>query len=60
VAFSRSDFLDAATVFAGLTYMFQDTRQPPPDERFVTSGLLACRLAIVVWMPIDTGGGSSR
>jgi uncharacterized DUF497 family protein len=51
----RIDFLDAETVFAGLTYTTLDRRFPYPEERYVTVGLLAGRMVIVVWTPTDDG-----
>jgi uncharacterized DUF497 family protein len=49
------DFLDAGTVFAGLTYTFQDRRFLYPEDRFVTAGLLSGRMVIVIWTPTENG-----
>lgn len=35
------DFVDAATVFAGATFTFEDDRRAYHEQRFVTLGLLA-------------------
>jgi len=35
------DFIDAATVFAGATFTFEDDRFSYNEQRFVTLGLLA-------------------
>lgn len=35
------DFVDAPTVFAGLTFTYEDGRFPYQEQRFVTLGLLA-------------------
>ena len=35
------DFVDAPSVFAGLTFTFEDDRFPYQEQRFVTLGLLA-------------------
>ena len=37
----RLDFVDAANVFDGLTYTFEDDRFLYGEQRFVTLGLLA-------------------
>ena len=34
------DFRDAAAVFAGVTYTFEDDRLAYPEQRYVTLGLL--------------------
>ncbi len=51
----RIDFLDAASVFAGLTYTILDQRFPYPEDRYVTVGLLSGRMVIVVWTPTEDG-----
>jgi uncharacterized DUF497 family protein len=51
----RIDFLDAETVFAGLTYTIPDERFRYPEDRFITVGLLAGRMVIVVWTPTPDG-----
>ena len=35
------DFVDAPTVFIGLTFTYEDDRFPYQEQRFVTLGLLA-------------------
>ena len=35
------DFVNAASVFEGLTFTFEDDRFPYSEQRFVTLGLLA-------------------
>ena len=35
------DFVDAALVFEGVTYTFEDDRFPYYEQRFITLGLLA-------------------
>jgi uncharacterized DUF497 family protein len=49
------DFLDAESVFAGLTYTIPDERFPYPEDRFITVGLLSERMVIVVWTPTEDG-----
>jgi uncharacterized DUF497 family protein len=49
------DFADARVVFEGPTFTFPDERYDYPEERYVTAGLLADRMVIVVWTPIDDG-----
>ncbi len=51
----RLDFLDAESVFAGLTYTILDQRFPYPEDRYVTVGLLSGRMVIVVWTPTEDG-----
>jgi uncharacterized DUF497 family protein len=51
----RIDFLDAESVFAGLTYTILDQRFPYPEDRYVTVGLLSGRMVIVVWTPTEDG-----
>jgi len=48
------DFRDAEQVFDGPTFTFQDDRRdyPEPEGRFVTAGLLAGRMVIIVWTPM--------
>ena len=45
------DFADAAAVFAGRTFTFQDDRFEYPEIRCVTVGLLAGRMVVLVWTP---------
>ena len=49
------DFADARVVFEGPTFTFPDERYDYPEERYVTAGLLADRMVIVVWTPIEDG-----
>ena len=51
----RLDFLDAESVFAGLTYTILDQRFPYSEDRYVTVGLLSGRMVIVVWTPTEDG-----
>jgi len=51
----RLNFLDAESVFAGLTYTILDQRFPYPEDRYVTVGLLSGRMVIVVWTPTEDG-----
>jgi uncharacterized protein len=51
----RIDFLDAESVFAGLTYTIPDQRFPYPEDRYITVGLLSGRMVIVVWTPVEHG-----
>jgi uncharacterized DUF497 family protein len=45
------DFVDATAVFAGPTFTFEDDRLDYPEVRFVTVGLLAGRMIVLVWTP---------
>ena len=45
------DFADATAVFAGPTFTFEDDRFDYPEVRFVTVGLLADRMVVLVWIP---------
>jgi uncharacterized protein len=47
------DFEDAALVFAGRTFTFEDVRQDYGEIRLVTVGVLAGRMVIVIWTPRD-------
>jgi uncharacterized DUF497 family protein len=38
-------------VFAGPTFTFEDDRFDYPEFRFVTVGLLAGRMVVLVWTP---------
>src|SRR3954454_11571057 len=49
------DFEDAAVVFAGPTITFEDDRFNYPEVRFVTVGLLANRMIVLVWTPDPDG-----
>jgi uncharacterized protein len=43
------DFADATAVFAGPTFTFEDDRFNYPEVRFITVGLLAERMVVLVW-----------
>jgi uncharacterized DUF497 family protein len=45
------DFKDATEVFAGPTFTFEDDRFDYPEVRFMTIGLLAGRMVVLVWTP---------
>lgn len=45
------DFEDAEGVFAGPTFTFEDDRFDYPETRYVTVGLLAGRMVVLVWTP---------
>ena len=45
------DFRDARSLFEGSTFSFEDNRFDYGELRIVTVGLLAGRMAIVVWTP---------
>jgi uncharacterized protein len=49
------DFADAAEVFDGPAFTFPDERIDYPEERYITAGLLADRMVIVVWTPAEDG-----
>jgi uncharacterized protein len=49
------DFADAAEVFEGPTFTFPDERFDYSEERYITAGLLADRMVIVVWTPTEDG-----
>lgn len=49
------DFLDAELVFEGPKFTFPDERFAYPEPRCVTIGLLAGRMVVVVWTPIEDG-----
>lgn len=51
----RIDFRDAEHVFAGPQFTFADERFAYPEPRYITAGLLANRMVIVVWTPIPDG-----
>ncbi len=51
----RVDFADAAVVFEGPRFTFLDERFNYPEERYITVGLLAGRMVIVVWTPTEDG-----
>jgi len=43
------DFARASEVFAGPTLTAEDTRFEYGEQRFITFGLLSCRMIILVW-----------
>jgi uncharacterized DUF497 family protein len=43
------DFQDAAEVFAGITFDYEDRRFHYPETRMITAGHLRGRLVIIVW-----------
>ena len=45
------DFAEARMVFAGPTLTFEDNRFHYPEARYVTIGLLASRMIVLVWTP---------
>lgn len=47
------DFVDAALVFEGTTYTFEDDRFPYGEQRFVTLGLLAGTAVSIVHTESD-------
>jgi uncharacterized DUF497 family protein len=49
------DFADAALVFAGLNYTFEDDRFDYGERRYITVGLLRARMVILVWTPRGSG-----
>ncbi len=49
------DFEDAAEVFAGPVFEFEDDRIPYPEQRIITYGLLVDRLVAVVWTATTNG-----
>ena len=49
------DFADAASVFAGPVFEFEDDRFAYPEERVITYGLLHERLVAVIWTETTAG-----
>ena len=45
------DFQDAAEVFAGPEFTFDDDRRHYGERRYQTFGLLRGRLVVVIWTP---------
>jgi uncharacterized DUF497 family protein len=45
------DFADANLVFAGVHLTAEDMRQAYGESRFITVGLLAGRMVVLVWTP---------
>jgi uncharacterized DUF497 family protein len=44
-------FEDARTVFEGIYYTFEDTRQEYGERRFVSVGRLDGRMVVIGWTP---------
>ena len=42
------DFTDAARVFAGPTFTFEDDREDYGEQRWVTLGLLSAKVVVIV------------
>ncbi len=49
------DFADAATVFDGPVFEFEDDRFVYPERRFSPIGLLEGRKVVVIWTDADDG-----
>jgi hypothetical protein len=49
------DFASAGDVFAGVTFTIEDDRIEYPEPRFVTIGMLADRMVVLVWTPTPRG-----
>lgn len=49
------DFDDAAKVFDGPSFEFEDDRFAYPERRFSTIGLLDGRMVVVIWTEADGG-----
>ncbi|HEX8421636.1 MAG TPA: BrnT family toxin [Sphingomonas sp.] len=49
------DFADAAGVFAGPVFEFEDDRFVYPEQRMITYGLLDGRLVAVIWTETVAG-----
>ena len=49
------DFADAARVFDGPTFEFEDDRFVYPEPRHSTIGLLDERMIVVIWTEADVG-----
>jgi uncharacterized DUF497 family protein len=45
------DFVDAARVFAGPRYTFEDSRRDYGETRYLTFGRLGDRLVAIAWTP---------
>jgi len=54
------DFRDAAHVFAGEQFTFQDLRKDYGEPRFITIGYLDGRLVVVGWTPRERGRETVR
>ena len=44
-------FADAALVFAGTVFTFEDVRRESEERRFLSIGTLAGRMVVVGWTP---------
>jgi uncharacterized protein len=49
------DFADAGRIFEGLKITQPDDRFEYPEPRFLTYGLIANRLVMIAWTPIENG-----
>ena len=49
------DFADAAAVFAGPVFEFEDDRFDYPERRFSTIGMLDDRMVVVIWTEAEVG-----
>lgn len=49
------DFADAARVFDGPVFEFEDDRFGYPERRFSTIGLLDERMVVVIWVEANKG-----
>ncbi|PWR22519.1 BrnT family toxin [Zavarzinia aquatilis] len=49
------DFADATQVFQGVAFTIEDDREPYPEPRFITIGLLGERMVVLVWTPTADG-----
>lgn len=49
------DFADAAEVFSGLTFRFQDTRAEYGEVRMIAVGMLRGRMVVIVYTDRETG-----
>jgi uncharacterized DUF497 family protein len=49
------DFADAARVFAGPVFEFEDDRFDYAEPRYSTIGLLDGRMVVIIWTETDAG-----
>ena len=49
------DFADAATVFDGPVFEFEDDRFTYTEPRYSTIGMLETRMVVVIWTDADDG-----
>ena len=49
------DFADAARVFAGPVFEFEDDRFTYTEPRYSTIGMLEARMVVVIWTDADDG-----